>query len=303
MRVVTVSRAGLFSVGVVHGDRVVDIAELDPGLPRSLRELLELEGGLHRLKELAGAVSSTGGMPLAEVEFGPVVPDPRAIWCAALTFGSHVTEAPGRSAPPYPLFFLRVAESQTGHRCPLIRPFVSQQLDYEGELALIIGRPARHVPVERALEFVAGYSCYNDASVRDWQRHTSEISPGKNFAATGAFGPWLVTPDEFGDPYQHTITTRVNGEVRQQDSIAALLFPIQYLIHYLSTIHTLRPGDVVVCGTPGGVGLRRHPPEFLEPGDVVTVEIDGIGTLENPVVAEISGTTMPFKPATPGGVL
>jgi 2-keto-4-pentenoate hydratase/2-oxohepta-3-ene-1,7-dioic acid hydratase in catechol pathway len=302
VRVVTYSNSGASAVGLLQGDRVIDLAALEPGLPRSLRGLLEMEGGLERVRAISRAATSTAGTPINEVQFDPVIPDPHAIWCAALTFVSHATEAPGRSAPAYPLFFVRVAESQTGHRCPLLRPCVSDQLDYEGELAVVIGRPARHVRVEQALDYVAGYSCYNDGSVRDWQRHTREIAPGKNFASTGAFGPWLVTPDEFGDPYQHTITTRVNGEVRQRESIAALLFRIEYLIHYLSTIHTLRPGDVVVCGTPGGVGMRRQPPVFLHPGDVVSVEIDGIGTLENEVVAEVPAAASTFTVATAAGV-
>jgi 2-keto-4-pentenoate hydratase/2-oxohepta-3-ene-1,7-dioic acid hydratase in catechol pathway len=303
MRVVTYTSAAVPAVGLVEGDRVLDIRELDPRLPKSLRELLELEGGLRRLKALARTADFTAAKPIAELEFGAVIPDPHAIWCAALTFNSHVAEAPGRRPPRYPMFFLRVAESQTGHRNPLIRPLVSDQLDYEGELAVVIGRPARHVPVDQALDFVAGYSCYNEGSVRDWQRHTNEISPGKNFASTAALGPWLTTPDEFGDPYRHTITTRVNGEIRQHESIGALLFRIEYMIHYLSTIHTLRPGDVVVCGTPGGVGVRREPPVFLEPGDEVSVEIDGIGTLQNSVVAETAYNDAAVGAATPEGVL
>lgn len=277
--------AGREAVGVVTDeDQVVAVSSFDPGLPGTMRELLETPYGLERLARHAPAPRQ--GVPIESVQFTPVVTDPRAIWCAALTYRSHVTEAPGRQPLPYPLFFPRVPESQVGHRQPLIRPAVSEMLDYEGELAVVIGRRARHVAIGEALDFVAGYSCYNDASVRDWQRHTPQIAPGKNFAGTGAFGPWLVTSDEFGSPYQHRIATRVNGAVRQNEAIDALLFRIEYQIHYLSTMHALRPGDVVVTGTPGGVGMRHDPPLFLADGDVVTVEIDGIGVLENRVVSE-----------------
>jgi 2-keto-4-pentenoate hydratase/2-oxohepta-3-ene-1,7-dioic acid hydratase in catechol pathway len=299
MRLASYLQDGASAVGIVDHDRIVDLADCDPGLPRSMRALLEMDDGLDRVAR--APIPSTGGLAADEVAFAPVVSDSRAIWCAALTFASHVGEAEGRKAPYYPLFFPRVLASQVGHRQPIVRPAVSRELDYEGELALVIGRPARHVALDDALSYVAGYSCYNEGSVRDWQRHTPQIAPGKNFAATGAFGPWLVTPDEFGDPYAHTLTTRVNGEVRQQESLDALLFRIEYLIHYLSAIHPLAPGDVIVCGTPGGVGLRREPPVFLEPGDTVAVEIDGIGTLENPVRDESPARPTSWRPRDPQG--
>lgn len=296
MRLATYIDGGQASAGVVTaGDRIVAVTDIDPTLPRRLRELLEAPDGLERLARRAP--NAADGVPIDEVELAPVVPDPRAIWCAALTFGSHVTEAPGREPPAYPLFFPRVPESQVGHRQPLIKPAVSDLLDYEGELALVIGRRARHVPVSDALSYVAGYSCYNDGSVRDWQRHTPEIAPGKNFAGTGAFGPWLVTSDEFGDPYSHRVLTRVNGDIRQNEGLDALRFSIEYLIHYLSTMHALLPGDVIVCGTPGGVGMRRDPAVFLNEGDLVTVEIDGIGTLENRVAAEAPEATPTWRAA------
>jgi 2-keto-4-pentenoate hydratase/2-oxohepta-3-ene-1,7-dioic acid hydratase in catechol pathway len=223
---------------------------------------------------------------MEDIELLPVVPDPHAIWCAALTYLSHVREGGERPVPDYPLFFLRVAGSQMGHRRPLVIPRVSDELDYEGELAVVIGKAGRHITQDAALDHVAGYACYNDGSVRDWQRHTPQITPGKNFAGTGGFGPWLVTPDEFGDPYRHRMETRVNGEVVQSAQISELLFPIEYIIAYLSTICPLEVGDVIVTGTCGGVGLRRNPPYFLKPGDQVDVEIDGIGTLTNPVEKE-----------------
>jgi 2-keto-4-pentenoate hydratase/2-oxohepta-3-ene-1,7-dioic acid hydratase in catechol pathway len=298
MRLASYVLDGRSTVGVVTAaGRVVAVADLDPELPSTMRGLLELPDALERLPHRAPA--DDAGVPTDAVVFEPVVPDPRAIWCAALTFGSHVSEAPGREAPPYPLFFPRVAASQVGHAQPLIKPAVSDLLDYEGELAVVIGRRARHVAVADALDHVAGYSCYNEASVRDWQHHGSQIAPGKNFAGTGAFGPWLVTADEFGNPYAHRVTTRVNGEVRQDESIDALLFRIEYLIHYLSTMHPLLPGDVLVVGTPGGVGMRRDPPVFLRDGDLVTVEIDGIGVLENRVADEEPEAAPQWRDARP----
>ncbi len=294
MRLASYVDSGYQTVGVVTpADRVVAVADIDPGLPRTMRELLEVPDGLERLARHAPADGD--GRSINATEFAPVVPDPRAIWCAALTYRSHVTEATGRETPTYPLFFPRVPESQVAHRQPLIKPAVSDLLDYEGELAVVIGRRARHIAIEDALSHVAGYSCYNDASVRDWQRHTPQIAPGKNFAGTGAFGPWLVTADEFGDPYGHRVVTRVNDEVRQSETIDALLFRIEYLIHYLSTMHPLLPGDVIVTGTPGGVGMRRDPAVFLASGDRVTVEIDGIGVLENRVATESPETTPTWR--------
>jgi 2-keto-4-pentenoate hydratase/2-oxohepta-3-ene-1,7-dioic acid hydratase in catechol pathway len=296
MRIASFSSGGPRSVGVVDGDH---LRALTAAEEQSLRAIFEANSGADHRDGLARAFEAvdTEAIPLSEIEFLPVVPDPHAIWCAALTFDSHVTEAAGRQAPTYPLFFLRVAASQTAHEQPLVLPAVSEQFDYEGELAVVIGRTARHVPVADALDYVAGYSCYNEGSVRDWQRHTPQITSGKNFFHSGSFGPWLVTPDEFGDPYSHSITTKVNGEIRQQESINALLFRIEYLIHYLSTICPLQPGDVIVCGTPGGVGMRMDPPVFLREGDEVTVEIDGIGTLRNAVVQERPDATPTWRSA------
>ncbi|XPP26740.1 MAG: fumarylacetoacetate hydrolase family protein [Leucobacter sp.] len=269
---------GRDDVGVVRPDGVVPLRSLHPEAPTTMREaLVWLQE--HRDESAAPDVSA---IPLDAIRLLPVVPDPQAIWCAALTYLSHVREGGDRPVPDYPLFFLRVANSQMGHDESMLVPSVSAQLDYEGELALVIGTRGRDIPIESALDHVAGYSCYNDGSVRDWQRHTSQITMGKNFDATGGFGPWLVTPDEFA-PGSQRIITRLNDEVMQDTTIDQLLFPIEYLIHYVSTVSTLEVGDVIVTGTSGGVGLRRNPPVFMHPGDVVEVEIDGIGVLRNPI--------------------
>jgi 2-keto-4-pentenoate hydratase/2-oxohepta-3-ene-1,7-dioic acid hydratase in catechol pathway len=285
MKLASYLHQGRSSVGLVLDDRLYDICELSRDAPNSMKPLLAwLGANPSALDEVVPA--RVEGLPVGEVTFLPVVPDPHAIWCAALTYLSHVSEAPNRPVPQYPLFFLRVANSQLGHETAMVVPSVSEQLDYEGELAVVIGRRGRHIPRERAHEHIAGYACYNDGSVRDWQRHTSQITPGKNFSATGGFGPWLVTSDEFGDPFAHRLETRLNGNVMQATKISDLLFPVDYMIHYLSTLCPLEVGDVIVTGTCGGVGVRRNPPVFLGPGDLVEVEVDGIGVLRNPVVAE-----------------
>ena len=265
-------------VGVVRPDGVVPLRLLFPGAPTSMREAL----AWLRTHGEEPSHADAPPIPLDSVQLLPVVPDPAAIWCAALTYLSHVREGGDRPVPDYPLFFLRVANSQVGHDQPMLVPAVSSELDYEGELAVVIGKRGRDIPMDDALDHVAGYSCYNDGSVRDWQRHTSQITMGKNFDATGGFGPWLVTPDEFV-PGSQRMVTRLNGEVMQNTTIDQLLFPIEYLIHYVSTVSTLEVGDVIVTGTSGGVGLRRNPPVFMRPGDDVEVEIDGIGVLRNPI--------------------
>jgi 2-keto-4-pentenoate hydratase/2-oxohepta-3-ene-1,7-dioic acid hydratase in catechol pathway len=276
--------SGVSSVGVVIGELIYDVTALRADAPTSMRAFL---AWLDTEPEFGAVDPATAdGIPLGQVSFLPVVPDPHAVWCAALTYLSHVREGGDRPVPDYPLFFLRVANSQVGHEDSMCRPSVSDQLDYEGELAVVVGRAGRHIPRADAFDHVAGYACYNDGSVRDWQRHTSQITPGKNFSATGGFGPWLVTPDEFGDPAGHRLQTRLNGQVMQSAGIEELLFPIDYMIHYLSTICRLEVGDVIVTGTCGGVGVRRDPQVFMEDGDVVEVEIDGIGILRNTIAAE-----------------
>ena len=281
MKIASFRYDGVDGVGIVRSDGIVPLSTLASDAPITMREALEWLSG----QDLEASVAAATALPLASVRFLPVVPDPHAIWCAALTYLSHVREGGDRPVPEYPLFFLRVANSQVGHEESMLLPASSAQLDYEGELAVVIGRWGRDIPAERALEHVAGYACYDDGSVRDWQRHTSQITMGKNFDATGGFGPWLVTPDEFGAPGPQRMVTRLNGQVMQDTTVDQLLFPVEYLIHYVSTVSTLEVGDVIVTGTSGGVGLRRTPPVFMKDGDVVEVEIDRIGTLRNRVEA------------------
>jgi 2-keto-4-pentenoate hydratase/2-oxohepta-3-ene-1,7-dioic acid hydratase in catechol pathway len=192
----------------------------------------------------------------------------------------------GRALPQYPTVFTRFSSSLVGHGAPLVKPGVSEKYDFEGELAIIIGRPARHVSREQAFEHVAAYSCFMDGSVRDWQGHTSQFTPGKNFEQSGALGPWLVTRDKVADISKVALTTTVNGEVMQEGRIEQLLFDIPAIIEYCSTFCELRPGDVIATGTPGGVGAARKPPRWLSPGDVVVVDLGEIGRLENRVIAQ-----------------
>lgn len=222
---------------------------------------------------------------LTDITFLPVLPNPGKIICVGLNYKTHREET-GRAETENPALFIRFADSQTAHLQPLVKPKASDKLDYEGELAVIIGKKGRHVPAEKALDIVAGYSCYNDGSVRDWQNHTIQWAAGKNFPKTGSFGPWMVTSDEIPDPTKLTLTTRLNGQVMQHTTTDLLIWPIDVLIKYITTFTELDPGDVISTGTPGGVGFKRNPPVFMKPGDTVEVEISAIGILENPIVAE-----------------
>jgi 2-keto-4-pentenoate hydratase/2-oxohepta-3-ene-1,7-dioic acid hydratase in catechol pathway len=206
---------------------------------------------------------------------------PNKILCVGVNYRPHIEEM-GREVPDYPVVFTRFASSLVGHDEPVIRPRVSEQFDFEGELAIVIGKTARHVPRERALDYVGGYCCFLDGSVRDWQRHTMQFTAGKNFERSGAIGP-VVPAGEVGDPADLELTTRVNGKIMQQGRIADLVFDIPYLVEYCSTFTELEPGDVIATGTPGGVGAARTPPVWLRDGDIVEVAIPGVGLLRNPV--------------------
>jgi 2-keto-4-pentenoate hydratase/2-oxohepta-3-ene-1,7-dioic acid hydratase in catechol pathway len=274
-------RDGRPGFGMVVDDEVAVLG----GDPRSrwpsLRAMLE-DGGV---EAGASAVNDVPRIPLEGLAYAPVIPDPGLILCVGLNYSKHIAEM-GREMPQYPAFFSRTPRSQIGHEEPMVAPRVSSQLDYEGELAFVVGKGGRYIREENALDHVAGYTCYNDGSLRDFQRHTHQFLPGKNFWATGGFGPWLVSRDEFGDVGSHSVTTRLNGEVMQHSGLDDLLFTVPRLVAYISSFTELRPGDVVITGTPGGVGTARKPPVYMKPGDVVEVEIDGIGTLRNKVVAE-----------------
>src|SRR4030095_601302 len=241
---------------------------------------------LHTLKDLlaSGRIGEIGRAlagqaadhRLAAIASLPPITHPDTLMCAGINNKSHQEET-GREATQHPTIFVRVAASQMGHLQPMLRPRESTRLDYEGEIALIIGKPGRRIAKERALEHVAGFAPYNDGSVRDFQRHTTQFTPGKNFASTGGFGPWMMTPDEVGKLDDMEITTRLNGEAMQNSKAALLIFGFAELIAYCSTFAPLVAGDVIVTGTPGGVGAARNPPLFMKDGDVVEVEVKPIG--------------------------
>jgi 2-keto-4-pentenoate hydratase/2-oxohepta-3-ene-1,7-dioic acid hydratase in catechol pathway len=240
-------------------------------------------GGLGRAASLAGQPADH---PWSAIAFRPVIPDPGKIICIGINYEEHRAET-GRPVVAHPTVFTRFADTQVGHGQSVVRPSVSVTFDYEGELAVIIGTAGRAISEDRAFEHVAGYACYNDVSVRDFQSHTSQFTPGKNFPGTGPFGPFLVTPDEVGPLGPQRIQTRLNGQIVQDARLDQMIFNVPKLIAYLSLWTELRPGDVIVTGTPGGVGMRRTPPLWMKPGDEVVVEIEGVGQLTNTVVAEV----------------
>ena len=273
---------GRSTYGVVDGDQVVDLESLKHTFGTDLKQAI----ANNRLADLTSVVlTSLPHIPLAEVAFLPVIPNPGKVLCIGINYATHVRET-GREMPTYPMIFTRFADSQTAHLQPIVRPKASHKLDFEGELAVVIGKPARHVKQADALDYIAGYACYNDGSVRDWQKHTIQFTPGKNFPNTGGFGPWLITSDEIGDPQDLELTTRLNGEVMQHTSTSDMIFDVRKLIEYCSTFTELAPGDVIVSGTTGGVGAFREPPVWMKPGDEVEIEISRIGILRNSIVDE-----------------
>lgn len=237
--------------------------------------------------ERATAVSTAQFLiPLSSIAFLPVIPNPEKILCAGSNYDEHRLEA-GRPRSSHPGIFIRLASSQTGHDTPMHLSLASTDLDYEGELAVIIGKAGRYIKEEDALDHVEGYSCYNDGSFRDWQVHTHQITPGKNFPASGALGPYLVTPDEIQELGALRLQTRLNGAVMQSATIAEMIFSVQQIIAYISGFTTLAVGDVIATGTPGGVGFTRNPPLFMKEGDVIEVEIDSIGILRNSIAGPV----------------
>lgn len=283
MRLASYRHADRNSYGVVVEDRIVDLGRHLGNRFADLKALLAADS-LHLAMGVAR--DATPDFNTSDVEWRPVIPNPDKVVCIGLNYRLHIQEV-GRKMEDEPVVFLRLPSSHVGHLQSVVRPKVSEQFDYEGELAVIVGRPGRHIPMDKAFAHVAGYSIYNEGSVRDWQRHTHQYTPGKNFAQSGAFGPWMVTADEIPDPRRLRLTTRLNGEVVQDSGIDDLLFPIDRLIAYISTFTPLVAGDVIVTGTPSGVGAARKPPRWMKPGDTIEVEVDEIGILKNPVVQEV----------------
>ena len=283
MKLISFEHGGEASFGaVVDGDRIVDLKPLLGGRANDLKSLIanDLQG------EAAAAVAqATSFLALSDVNLLPVIPNPGQIFCIGLNYGEHVRET-GKQITESPVIFMRVNDSQVAHGKDIIRPPESHRLDYEGEIAIIIGKGGRRISEVDSWEHIAGYACYNDGSVRDWQVATSQWGPGKNFWRTGGFGPWMVTADEITPNQNMRLTTRLNGQVMQEATTDMMIHSIPRQIAYISTFIPLQPGDVIVTGTPGGVGNKREPQVFMKPGDVVEIEVDAVGVLRNGICDE-----------------
>ncbi len=268
--------------GVVTNDGLIDMGARAGAKYPTIRAVLEAGALAEIASESAG---QSADRRLDAVTLQPVITHADKILAIGLNYRTHVEEG-GRDIPEHPMIFVRWNDSQVGHDQPLVRPKVSHIFDFEGEMAVIIGKKARHVSEADSLDYIAGYSCFNDGSVRDWQRHTGQFTPGKNFFRSGAFGPFLVTADEAGPPDSHTLVTRLNGEEMQRATTDDLLFDVPKLIAYITAFTELNPGDVIATGTTGGVGFYRDPQVFMKPGDVIEVDISEIGVLSNTIVDE-----------------
>lgn len=279
MRFASFHHQGRDGFGLVTGDHVVDLQGEAPTL-RAALEQWGSDGVCERARQAKGA-----RIPLAEITWLPPIPHPDKAICVGLNFYEHAKEAK-MAVPTNPSLFVRFPSSQVGQGAPVVRPHASHQFDYEAELAVVIGRRGRHIKEAEAQDYVFGYSCFAENSVRDWQMHGRQATAGKNFFASGAFGPWIVTPDESGPVEKMDVIGRLNGREVQRDSGANMIFSVARTIAYVTTFTELLPGDVLVMGTPAGVGFTRDPPLWLVPGDTFEVEITGVGTLSNPVVDE-----------------
>jgi 2-keto-4-pentenoate hydratase/2-oxohepta-3-ene-1,7-dioic acid hydratase in catechol pathway len=278
MKLATFKTAQGPSYGIVTGKGIVDLKLKIGNQYPDLKSLIAGNG----FAEAAKHLNASADYNQSDVTWLPVIPNPDKIVCVGLNYQDHVVET-GRDNTEQPAIFLRVAESQVGHKQPIVRPRESKNLDFEAEIAVIIAREGRRITQKDAWSYVAGYSCYNDGSVRDWQRHTIQWTAGKNFAHTGGFGPWMVTADDIPPGTTMTLSCRLNGERMQHATTEQMIFKIPKIIEYVSTWTTLLPGDVLVTGTPGGVGARRNPPVWMKPGDKVEIEIDKVGILENSI--------------------
>ncbi len=289
MKLVTFTHSNATRLGVVAAEELVDLAAAAPDLPREMRAFLEV--GRPAL-EVAAEAGDGGGhrIPLSEVRLEAPV-QPGKCLAIGLNYSEHIDET-GRPKPDFPTFFNKQVSCIAGPGDPIHLPRVSSALDYEGELAFVIGRRCRHVPRERAAGVIAGFAVMNDVSVRDWQVKAPTMTLGKSFDTHGPLGPWIVTPDEVGDPHCLDIETRVNGEIRQSSNTRHLIHDCYALIETLTTVMTLLPGDVISSGTPAGVGIAMKPPQMLTAGDVVAIEIERVGRIENRVIAEPEDTAV-----------
>ena len=280
MKFLSFRAGGAARYGVADGNTVID---LTPRLRYpDLKALIAAGAGAEAEREAKGAAAD---FTLDQIAFDPAIPNAGKIVCVGLNYHEHLSET-GLAKHAYPTIFVRWADTQVGHLQPMILPKNCETFDYEAELVAVIGKHGRHIEEADAMTYVAGYSCYNDGSIRDFQRHSSQWTAGKNFPGTGAFGPFMVTPDEVGDLKGKTIQTRLNGRVEQSSTLDMMIHSPAKLIAYISSFAPLSPGDAIVTGTPAGVGMVRTPPLWMKAGDVVEVEIDGVGLLKNTIAAE-----------------
>jgi len=288
MKIARFAHRGDAGIGVVDGDQVADLrglASTSEGIPALLA------GGAAAVDKLRKAATSAPKLALADVTLLAPIPRPPKFLAIGLNYRDHIAET-NMEAPPFPVFFNKQTTCVIGPGEAIHRPRVSSWLDYEGELGIVIGRRCRHVPLERAHEVIAGYLVVNDVTVRDWQLRTPTMTIGKSFDTHGPIGPWIVTADEIPDPQALGIRTWVNGELLQNGSTKDMVYDCAQQIEHLSTAFTLEPGDIISTGTPAGVGFVRKPPVLLKAGDVVRVEVERVGVLENPVIEEPADTAV-----------
>jgi acylpyruvate hydrolase len=287
MKLMMFEKSGGPTLGLVEGDSVMDLAAADASLPKDLASLIAAgPSALAGVKAAAGKAPASAKLPLKSVKAALPIARPPKFICVGLNYVLHAKEG-GHPIPTYPSFFMRVPTSLNAAGAPVIRPKVSIQLDYECELTIVIGKGGRHIPEAKALDHVFGYTLFNDVSVRDFQRKTTQWTPGKNFDATGPLGPWIVTADELPPGASGLrISTRVNGETMQDSNTSDMIFSTANIVATLSEFMTLEPGDLIATGTPSGVAHARKPPAWMKAGDTVEVEVEGIGVLSNPIVDE-----------------
>jgi 2-keto-4-pentenoate hydratase/2-oxohepta-3-ene-1,7-dioic acid hydratase in catechol pathway len=288
MKIVGFEADGGLRLGIVEGDQVVDLQAVDPNLPADLRVILHKSSDLTPLADLAKKAPASARRPMKGLKYALPVANPGKVVCLGLNYLEHVKEGPNRdNIPKFPTIFMRANSSLVAHGQPMIRPRVSETFDYEAELVIIVGKRVKHLTMQNAYSCIAGYSCFNDGSIREYQRRTTQWDMGKNFDATGGFGPWMVTADEIPAGAKGLkIESRLNGQVMQSDNTDNMMFPIAETLVDITQGMTLEPGDLVVTGTPSGVGHARKPPVWMKAGDTIEIEVEKVGILSNPIEDE-----------------
>jgi 2-keto-4-pentenoate hydratase/2-oxohepta-3-ene-1,7-dioic acid hydratase in catechol pathway len=288
MKIVGFEADGGLRLGIVEGDQVIDLQAVDPNLPADLRVILQKSSDLTPLADIAKKAPASARRLMKGLKYALPVANPGKVVCLGLNYLEHVKEGPNRdNIPKFPTIFMRANSSLVAHGRPMIRPRVSETFDYEAELVIIVGKRVKHLTMQNAYSCIAGYSCFNDGSIREYQRRTTQWDMGKNFDATGGFGPWMVTADEIPAGAKGLkIESRLNGQVMQSDNTDNMMFPIAETLVDITQGMTLEPGDLVVTGTPSGVGHARKPPVWMKAGDTIEIEVEKVGILSNPIEAE-----------------